>query len=198
MSCHESLMARRRKKSKAIARSTSNHSNGSGNLVLDKSLPALPPNAVSSAFSDDADTPSTINSGTPFNEQSQMQSMRPRPTGSIEEEKGKTLANRFSRQPLTGSEPLTLPNHTYGEPRKSDVSSNGNDGDDQDFMIPVQFDPSPAATPPPRRTHSQEKRIRDAQRSRTNEIFRDGFKDTILGSSSPRSQSKERSQSRSR
>ncbi|KAI9715024.1 MAG: Rho-type gtpase-activating protein [Chrysothrix sp. TS-e1954] len=182
MSCHESLMARRRKKSKAMARSTSNHSNGSGNLVLDKSLPALPPNAVHSAFSDDADSPSTLNSGTPFNESSQMQSMRPRPTGSIEEE----------------TDNLTLPANTYVDGRKSDVSSNGENGDDDGFMIPVQFDPSPAGTPPPRRTPSQDRRLRDTQRSRTNEIFRDGFKDTILGSSSPRASSKERSQSRTR
>ncbi len=76
MSCHESLMARRRKKSKA-ARQASSQQNGAG-LVLDKSLPALPPSAATQAASDpttDVETPSGSYDGTPLD-----MSPLPRPT----------------------------------------------------------------------------------------------------------------------
>ena len=45
MACHESLMARRRKKSKASRQHTATL-NGAAANVFDKSLPALPPNAA--------------------------------------------------------------------------------------------------------------------------------------------------------
>jgi hypothetical protein len=73
MSCHESLMARRRKKSKKPSAT----SNGAA-PILDKSLPALPPNAVpQSAFTPDMDTPpSEVYSEPPTTDVS------PRPRGS--------------------------------------------------------------------------------------------------------------------
>jgi hypothetical protein len=56
MSCHESLMARRRKRTK-MPRTASANSNSSGAVVLDKSLPALPPHAVpASAFPPESDS----------------------------------------------------------------------------------------------------------------------------------------------
>src|SRR5271169_2841649 len=45
MSCHESLMARRRKKSRAAARQKAG-SNNQSPMLFEKSLPALPPNAI--------------------------------------------------------------------------------------------------------------------------------------------------------
>ena len=66
MSCHESLMARRRKKNKTQSRTTSANSNGSTPTVLDKSLPALPPGALpSGAFHDSIDSPVSVTSETP-------------------------------------------------------------------------------------------------------------------------------------
>lgn len=50
MSCHESLMARRRKKSRAAA--NAKKKDDQSPMLVDKSLPALPPNAIlQSAFS---------------------------------------------------------------------------------------------------------------------------------------------------
>ena len=67
MQCHESLMARRRKKNKSAGRTISTNSNGSNPTVLDKSLPALPPGAVPpGALSNEGiDSPASLNSETP-------------------------------------------------------------------------------------------------------------------------------------
>lgn len=52
MDCHDALMARRRKKTKG-----QRSKNGHNNAMLDKSLPSLPPSAVSqSSFSPDQET----------------------------------------------------------------------------------------------------------------------------------------------
>lgn len=54
MSCHESLMARRRKKAKTAPR----QAQGGANATGDKALPSLPPGAApTSAFSPDIETP---------------------------------------------------------------------------------------------------------------------------------------------
>jgi hypothetical protein len=57
MECHEGLMARRRKKTKGS--STRHKQASNNNMLLDKSLPSLPPNAglPQSAFSPDRETP---------------------------------------------------------------------------------------------------------------------------------------------
>ncbi|KAK3071521.1 Rho-type gtpase-activating protein [Teratosphaeriaceae sp. CCFEE 6253] len=59
MSCHESLMARRRKKSKTAPRQATAGSNGPGAAtVVEKALPSLPPGAApESAFSPEVETP---------------------------------------------------------------------------------------------------------------------------------------------
>ena len=61
MECHESLMQRRRKKSAkngAHRRDKHNHNHHQGNnMLLDKSLPSLPPSAIDrSAFTPDTDS----------------------------------------------------------------------------------------------------------------------------------------------
>lgn len=57
MSCHESLMARRRKKSKAAAQAKAREKDTSP-MITDKSLPALPPNAIPpNAFGMENETP---------------------------------------------------------------------------------------------------------------------------------------------
>lgn len=58
MSCHESLMARRRKKSRAAAAQAKAASNAQSPMFLDKSLPSLPPSAIPpSALPSGRDTP---------------------------------------------------------------------------------------------------------------------------------------------
>ncbi|GKT45582.1 putative rhomboid protein [Colletotrichum spaethianum] len=97
MSCHESLMARRRKKSKAAAQAKSKEKDGSP-MITDKSLPALPPNAIPpNAFHDtrvdpdsDKETPTEL-------------SPRPRPAYS-RNDSGSKNSGRLSRSPERASE----------------------------------------------------------------------------------------------
>lgn len=140
MSCHESLMARRRKKSKKPPAT----SNGAA-PILDKSLPALPPNAVpQSAFTPDMDTPpSEVYSEPPTTDVS------PRPRGS-KSRKDASPAN-FQRDASPASvdesrkENITLPASTYKEIVQSDPSDNGDDG----ILLPFALDPNPAPGPSP-------------------------------------------------
>jgi len=65
MSCHESLMARRRKKSKGAPRQAQGGANA-GATVAEKALPSLPPGAIPpGAFSPEVETPPSEYSETP-------------------------------------------------------------------------------------------------------------------------------------
>jgi hypothetical protein len=80
MSCHESLMARRRKKAKGT-RSVTGGSNGPGSIAstqVEKALPSLPPGAApESAFSPEVETPPTEHySGTPGGRSSAQRTLR--------------------------------------------------------------------------------------------------------------------------
>ncbi|CAJ2512890.1 Uu.00g010090.m01.CDS01 [Anthostomella pinea] len=152
MSCHESLMARRRKKSKAAAQAKAREKEGSP-MVVDKSLPALPPNAIPpNAFSNDrvdpdSDTPTEL-------------SPRPRPSYTHNGSSSRS-SSRPARSPERPSEhpprdlSLSLPSHSYRNNRNSAVFS-GSDitgnppTDDQSFFIPVALDPSPLPSSTPR------------------------------------------------
>lgn len=159
MSCHESLMARRRKKSKAAAQAKSREKESSP-MVVDKSLPALPPNAIpNGAFSNDrvdpdSDTPTEL-------------SPRPRPSYTRHDSSPRSNSRpaRSPERPLDHREKdhrekdsgLPLPHTSYRNNRNSsiftgsDVASNAA-GDDQAFFIPVALDPSPAPSVIPRST----------------------------------------------
>ncbi|WYZ46388.1 hypothetical protein EsH8_IX_000613 [Colletotrichum jinshuiense] len=156
MSCHESLMARRRKKSKAAAQAKSREKDGSP-MITDKSLPALPPNAIPpNAFSDtrvdpdsDKETPTEL-------------SPRPRPAYSRNDSSSKN-SSRPSRSPERPSEStkdsgLGLPASSYRNNRNSTIfapSSNNNadaNGGDDGFFIPVALDHTPASNTTPRST----------------------------------------------
>lgn len=146
MSCHESLMARRRKKSKAAAQAKSREKDS---MMVEKSLPALPPNAIPpGAFSDervspDSDTPTEL-------------SPRPmRPTYPRKESSARG-SPRPARSPERHQEPprdtgLGLPAPNYRNNRNSsifggpaDLSAAGAGADsDNGFFIPVALDPSP-------------------------------------------------------
>ncbi|KAH8160791.1 hypothetical protein CIB48_g7456 [Xylaria polymorpha] len=149
MTCHESLMARRRKKSKA-AQAKAREKDGSS-MVVEKSLPALPPNAIPpNAFSNDRVDPE---SDTPTELPTELS---PRPRPSYPRNDADSLnSSRTTRSPERPSEHpgLSLPAHTYRPNRSSALFSGGDIAgtamDDQSFFIPVALDPSPlpSATP---------------------------------------------------
>lgn len=150
MSCHESLMARRRKKSKAQAKAREKD----GSSMVEKSLPALPPNAVPpNAFSNDRVDPE---SDTPTELPTEL-SPRPRPSYP-RADSDLLSSSRTARSPERPSDHsgLSLPSHTYRPNRNSalfsgaDVTSAAMD--DQSFFIPVALDPSPAPSATPRST----------------------------------------------
>jgi len=87
MQCHESLMARRRKKGKGMPRTVSTNSTANGGpVVLDKSLPALPPHVLpSSTFPPPSDTAT------------------PQPHGNVDEQL--ITSNRKSSYPSIKREP---------------------------------------------------------------------------------------------
>ncbi|KAI0477949.1 rho GTPase activator Rga [Xylaria cf. heliscus] len=152
MSCHESLMARRRKKSKA-AQAKAREKDGSP-MVVEKSLPALPPNAIPpNAFSNDRVDPE---SDTPTELPTEL-SPRPRPSYPRNDTEPLS-SSRTARSPERPSEHpgLPLPAHTYRPNRNSTLFSGGDVAsaamDDQSFFIPVALDPSPLPSATPRST----------------------------------------------
>ncbi|KAF2963313.1 hypothetical protein GQX73_g10260 [Xylaria multiplex] len=152
MSCHESLMARRRKKSKAAQAKA--REKDSSPMVVEKSLPALPPNAIPpNAFSNDRVDPE---SDTPTELPTELS---PRPRPSYPRTDSDSLgASRPSRSPERPSDHagLSLPSHTY-RPNRNSALFSGSDVtstaiDDQSFFIPVALDPSPLPSATPRST----------------------------------------------
>ena len=149
MNCHESLMARRRKKSKAAAQAKAREKEGSP-MITEKSLPALPPNAIPpNAFSNDRVTP---DSDTPTE-----LSPRPRPAYGQNEPSSRS-SSRPDRSPERSTEAgketaLAPPAPNYRNNRNSTIISGDlNTGDNDGFFIPVALDPSPApsaTTPQP-------------------------------------------------
>ncbi|KAG9249294.1 hypothetical protein BJ878DRAFT_1691 [Calycina marina] len=150
MSCHESLMARRRKKSRAAANAKLKKDDQSPMLV-DKSLPALPPSAVMQSAllherspSLDTETPTELSPRpchTNHNGSSSRSSSSMRPRESSEQE-----VNFGEGHVKDG---LTLPTTTYRNNRHSQISqvSDLNSADAESFFIPLALDPSPAMTP---------------------------------------------------
>lgn len=156
MSCHESLMARRRKKSRAAANAKKKEDQSP--MLVDKSLPALPPNAIpQSAFSPDRETPDSIDTDTPTE-------LSPRPRqGYSQNDSSSRSSSRRPRERSPEVAPsdaqardgLTLPTTTYRNNRHSAISqaSDVNGGaDGESFFIPLALDPSPAPSMTPRST----------------------------------------------
>ncbi|KAF4634944.1 hypothetical protein G7Y89_g3156 [Cudoniella acicularis] len=157
MSCHESLMARRRKKSRAAANAKLKKDDQSPMLV-DKSLPALPPNAIlQSAFSD-RDTPESVDTDTPTE-------LSPRPRQNYQNDSSSRSSSRRPRERSTertssegpAKDGLTLPTTTYRNNRHSAISqaSDINGGDGETFFIPLALDPSPAPNMTPQSNSEQ-------------------------------------------
>ncbi|KAK0641527.1 hypothetical protein B0T16DRAFT_393791 [Cercophora newfieldiana] len=141
MNCHESLMARRRKKSKAAAQAKAREKDSSP-MITDKSLPALPPNAVPpGGFSTERATP---DSDTPTE-------LSPRPRNAYgRNESTSRSSSRPDRSPERGTDSakessLAPPQQSYRNNRNSTIMSGElSNGDSDGFFIPVALDPSPA------------------------------------------------------
>ena len=152
MSCHESLMARRRKKSKAAQAKA--REKDSSPMVVEKSLPALPPNAIPpNAFSNDRVDPE---SDTPTELPTELS---PRPRPSYPRTDSDSLnSSRPTRSPerLSDHAGLPLPSHAYRPNRNSSLYASGDATaaaiDDQSFFIPVALDPSPLPSATPKST----------------------------------------------
>ena len=148
-------MARRRKKSRAAA--NAKKKDDQSPMLVDKSLPALPPNAIlQSAFSPDRETPDSLDTETPTE-------LSPRPRqGYAQNDSSSRSSSRKPRErspERTSSDAqtrdgLTLPTTTYRNNRHSAISqaSDINGGDGESFFIPLALDPSPAPSMTPRST----------------------------------------------
>ncbi|KAI9831778.1 MAG: hypothetical protein M1819_004675 [Sarea resinae] len=157
-------MARRRKKSKLAKQQTANNSSP---MLLDKSLPSLPPSAVpqSEFSSDDGKASSEITIETAVNELSP----RPRPPNPRSASSRSSRRDRSPAPPsdfrqgtiscftlaqhvsLTHTENLTLPSTTYKSTNRHSTISHQSDlsGETEDFFIPLALDTSPVPGPPP-------------------------------------------------
>lgn len=162
-------MARRRKKAKASKQAAAS---GSNPIVLDKSLPALPPNAVPQNALRSVETPPSDSYTDTPTERSprRLKAVREGTNGQRDvsplSEDSKTV--NYSGElglPLyvdatdPPSDTLTLPASTYKEERASTVSSMTNsEADDDRAFLPLAFDPNPAPGPPPLSSRRQSRR----------------------------------------
>ena len=165
-------MARRRKKSRAAANAKMKKDDG---VLVDKSLPALPPTAKPSSSmttstdiaSRDTDTttelsPRPLQTNDRNGSSSRSSSKRPQ----------EQSPKRNSSEAATSRDGLVLPTATHRKNRHSAISQASdimNGGDADSFYIPLALDPSPASTitppihpanepwsePPPRRNREE-------------------------------------------
>ncbi|KAK3670808.1 Rho-type gtpase-activating protein [Recurvomyces mirabilis] len=141
MSCHESLMARRRKKAKAAPRQQS-----ASNGPSEKALPSLPPGAAPpSAFSPEMETPPSDQYSEGPNTRSPRQQQL-RPSREIASSSSKRDVSPLSDEARRDGP--TLPASTYSESRPSNISEDTDDGEERGFL-PMAFDPTLAPGPPP-------------------------------------------------
>ncbi|KAF7560518.1 hypothetical protein G7046_g3605 [Stylonectria norvegica] len=153
---------RRRKKSKAAAAAKLREKDHSP-MITEKSLPALPPQAIPpNAFSNDRVDPES--------DTATELSPRPRlPHG--RNESSSRGSSRPARSPERKPEGLGLPATTYRSNRNSTMLSrpdnNTADGPDS-FFISVALDPSPAPTPTPRSTSEN---VSETSKSKDKDYF---------------------------
>lgn len=143
-------MARRRKKSKAAAAQAKVKEK---EMLVDKSLPALPPNAApQSAFTTDRNTPDSGETDT----HTEL-SPRPRPQYANNDSSRSSSRRVPSPERSTGDmgykDGLILPTTTYRNHRHSTISQASDMGHDgEGFFIPLALDPNPAPALTPRST----------------------------------------------
>ncbi|KAI9657261.1 MAG: Rho-type gtpase-activating protein [Alyxoria varia] len=186
MTCHENLMAKRKKKSSRSAthRAPSANSNGSGHAALDKSLPALPLHAASQTFAEGFDSnTASPGSATPEDNRSPLaqQGYQPRREGTGSSQNKRDLRSPSSHEEQKENLHL-LSSRTY-ERRPSDMSSQHDSSrpSGEDSYIPVAFDPGPGSNLP-KRSRSDRETQPDASRSGAEEYLRENFRDLVAGS----------------
>ncbi|CAL5870994.1 uncharacterized protein PFLUO_LOCUS5236 [Penicillium psychrofluorescens] len=133
MDCHESLMQRRRKRTRGAASKKS-----SSQAKLDKSLPSLPPHLMAEAQNDAfVDSPSD--------------GLRSRDTP------GASDAGRSETSPSRqASDSLILPSSTYRSSRQLTSPRDAEADGGAEFLIPLAFDPSTEGTRSSSRAQSQQ------------------------------------------
>ncbi|KAI9762064.1 MAG: hypothetical protein M4579_000700 [Chaenotheca gracillima] len=171
MSCHESLMARRRKKSRAAAAAAAAQqklaANSQSPMLLDKSLPSLPPSVGGPSVSPERETTPSSDA---YTDTPTELSPRPRPPNSRQasSQSGNRdrspLALEDSKQGaetmpplllngtnLTCVDSLNLPATTYKEHRESSISQNSDASANgsESLNIPFLLDTGPSHTPSP-------------------------------------------------
>ncbi|OAA67725.1 Rho GTPase activator Rga [Akanthomyces lecanii RCEF 1005] len=142
MGCHETIMARRRKRSKAAAASKARDKEDGSPMMTEKSLPALPPEI---APIDQGDVDSDAASTSP-----RPQTAAPRLSNNS---RIAPIPARSPERPSTDNgnipnkDTLTLPSSTYRKNRNSAILPSGygaNQNDSPDgFYISVALDPTP-------------------------------------------------------
>lgn len=140
-------MARRRKKSKAAAAQAKAKEKDS--MLVDKSLPALPPSEKAAAEAKTRET--AVNPHT---------ELSPRPRPQYPDELSRSSSRRAeSPNDMGHRDGLTLPTTTYRNNRHSQASDMTGDGDG--FFIPLALDPSPAPTPRPAQNTKNERNMKE-------------------------------------
>lgn len=140
-------MARRRKKSKAAAAQAKAKEKDS--MLVDKSLPALPPSEKAAAEARSRET--AVNPHT---------ELSPRPRPQYPDETSRSSSRRAETPDDMGHrDGLTLPTTTYRNNRHSQASDMTGDGDG--FFIPLALDPSPAPTPRPAQNNKNERNMKE-------------------------------------
>lgn len=148
-------MARRRKKAKASKQIAA--AGSSNPIVLDKSLPALPPNAVSQSALREPSPSGSYSSDHLKASHDRQRDLSPM---SLSDD-GKRSSSRHLSHMGTPSDQapdtLTLPASTYKQERASTMSSNTMTtmSDTDDGFLPMAYDPNPAPPPLPRRSHPE-------------------------------------------
>ncbi|KAF2639555.1 rho-type GTPase-activating protein-like protein 2 [Massarina eburnea CBS 473.64] len=140
MGCHESLMARRRKKTKKPPASIA--------PKVDKSLPALPPNAAQGQtqqqFTPDLDTPSDV-----YSEATATDS--PRPSHPRRNDSSPAANFRRDASPVSlddhrKNHSISISTNIYKEMSQSEADDTG---DDMGILLPFALDPNTAPGPSP-------------------------------------------------
>ncbi|KAB8337296.1 hypothetical protein FH972_021597 [Carpinus fangiana] len=213
MTCHESLMARRRKNKKA-QRATSANSNGSGNRP-DKALPDLPKALAQaepkSAFSPDEESLASVDNvdkgPRSRKEGGYVDYKRAPPSSTYDDDKGSSVRLNAAMTPVhalhaNAHRPPTvsssvLPSSTYSGTRAPSSASRADSSlktTDEDFFLPITLDPTPTTETSPRNNTNNPS---VQTRSGLSENYRDDFKDMLAGSAAARSGSQERRAGRS-
>ncbi|RMD44611.1 hypothetical protein DV735_g521, partial [Chaetothyriales sp. CBS 134920] len=149
MDCHEALMARRRKRTGRGAGGLRSKMASSGSKMLDKSLPAIPPEPRFQAAENEAPSPSPELRGRDRDRDGEQGKWQDTATAADSEPDSDTSSrayNAAATDPSGLSDVPTVRSTALASKRLSFTShhSNGSPGPDE-YLVPVAFDPSPPA-----------------------------------------------------